>query len=166
MESEEWGALLKLARARPPFCASRHHSLFFSSAPLFVSSRDHARVCACVRVCCATAAVRARAQPHPASQLMAGASPPRRPSPTRRPTPPSAPTAPAVASHSPQRAPLRPSVMAAPTFIPAPGPTPPTATFSVDDIRITAPNVEVADLPDSVLKKDCVLFYHPVSLID
>ena len=97
---------------------------------------------------------------------MAGASPPRRLSPTRRPTPPPS----AVASHPPaplagpaRPAPLRPAIMAAPPLAPAHrGPAPPAATFSVDDIRITAPNVEVSDLPESVLKKDCVLFYHPV----
>jgi len=43
-----------------------------------------------------------------------------------------------------------------------PAPSAPAATFSVDDIRITAPNVSADDLP-SLLKKDCVLFYHPVS---
>lgn len=37
--------------------------------------------------------------------------------------------------------------------------TPPAATFATDDIRITAPNVELA--PPS-LRKDCVLFYYPV----
>lgn len=37
--------------------------------------------------------------------------------------------------------------------------TPPSATFATDDIRITAPNVELA--PPS-LRKDCVLFYYPV----
>jgi hypothetical protein len=59
--------------------------------------------------------------------------------------------------------------MAAPPLAPptlgavdTPPGAPPRATFSVDDIRITAPNVGLDDVP-SVLKKDCVLFYHPVS---
>ena len=44
---------------------------------------------------------------------------------------------------------------------PAPG-APPAATFATDDIRITAPNVDAEGLsPD--LRKDCVLFYYPVS---
>lgn len=57
--------------------------------------------------------------------------------------------------------------MAAPPLAPpalgstdTPPGVPPRATFSVDDFRIAAPNVGTEDIP-SLLKKDCVLFYHP-----
>jgi len=101
---------------------------------------------------------------------MSGASPPR--SPTRRPLHLAAAAAGrSAASHAARPAPrsaasttpLPSRLMAAPILAGTPpAPSAPAATFSVDDIRITAPNVSADDLP-SLLKKDCVLFYHPVS---
>ena len=33
-------------------------------------------------------------------------------------------------------------------------------SYSRDDIRIAAPNVDLQDIPD-YMKKDCLLFYYP-----
>lgn len=88
---------------------------------------------------------------------MSGVAPrsPPRATPSRRP----APLPPASPSRPPPPSPPRVRHMA--SGAPAPG-APPNATFATDDIRITAPNVDAEGLPPD-LRKDCVLFYYPVS---